>query len=252
MKKETYRAVVIDDEQNAIDVLRLLLQEHCPQVAVCGCTTSSEDGITLIKKELPHIVFLDIEMPKLNGFQLLEQVHDIYFHLIFTTAYDQYALKAFKFSALDYLLKPIMPDELKNAVARLEPGGRQYSDKLKVLEQNLKATRGDKPPERMVLPHAKGCLFQKVDDIIYCEAYNTYTKFFIEGKPPIMVSKPLGEIDELLADAGFYRTHRQFLVNLKKITEFIRTDGGFIIMTNGEQIPISRNKRQEFINLCLR
>src|SRR5688500_14592008 len=116
MKKETYKAVIIDDEQNAIDVLQLLLLECCPEVQVCGSTINSETGIELVRKELPDIVFLDIEMSKLNGFQLLEQVSDIYFYLIFTTAYDQYALKAFKFSALDYLLKPIIADELKAAV----------------------------------------------------------------------------------------------------------------------------------------
>ncbi len=252
MKKETYKAVIIDDEQNAIEVLRLLLHEHCPQVKVSGSTTSSEEGITLIRTGLPDIVFLDIEMPKLNGFQLLEQVQDIFFHLIFTTAYDQYALKAFKFSALDYLLKPIMPDELKGSVDKLLQGGRLYQDKLKVLEKNMDAMKTARLPERIVLPHAKGFFFQKVEEIIYCEAYNTYTKFFIEGKPPLMISKPLGEIEEMLTSARFFRTHRQFLVNIKKIIEFIRTDGGMVVMSNGEQIPISRNKRQEFIDVCIR
>ncbi len=252
MEKETYKAVIIDDEQNSIDVLQMLLKEHCPKVKLCSSTTSSEEGITLIKTLQPDIVFLDIEMPKYNGFQLLEQVHDIYFHLIFTTAYDKYALKAFKYSALDYLLKPIMADELKGAIDKLLQGGRYYQEKIKVLEQSIQATKTNKPPERIVLPHAKGYLFQKVDEIVYCEAYNTYTKFFIQGNQPFMISKPLGEVEEVLEGAGFFRTHRHFLINIKKITEYIRTDGGFIVMSNGEQIPIARNKRQEFIDLCMR
>jgi len=230
----------------------MLVKEHCPEVKLPGSTTSSEEGITLIKTLLPDIVFLDIEMPKYNGFQLLEQVHDIYFHLIFTAAYDQYALKAFKFSALDYLLKPILANELKSAIGKLGQGGRYYQEKIKVLEQSIQATKTNKAPERIVLPQAKGYLFQKVDEILYCEAYNTYTKFFIEGKQAIMISKPLGEVEEILTDAGFFRPHRHFLINVKKIIEFIRTDGGYLVMSNGEQIPIARNKPQEFIDLCMR
>lgn len=252
MDKENYKAVIIDDEQNSIDVLKLLLQEHCPPVKLSGSTTSSEEGISLIKRLVPDIVFLDIEMPKYNGFQLLEQVNDIFFHLIFTTAYDQYALKAFKFSALDYLLKPIKVDELKGAIDKLGKGDRYYQEKIKVLEQSIQGTKTNKPPERIVLPHAKGYLFQRVDEILYCEAYNTYTKFFLEGKSPIMISKPLGEVEEILECAGFFRTHWHFLINIKKITEFIRTEGGYLVMSNGEQIPIARNKRQEFINVCMR
>ncbi|MEJ7681303.1 MAG: response regulator [Segetibacter sp.] len=203
MEKEIYKAVIIDDEQNSIDVLQMLLQEHCPEVKLSGSTTSSEEGIFLIKRLLPDIVFLDIEMPKYNGFQLLEKVHDIFFHLIFTTAYDQYALKAFKFSALDYLLKPIKVDELKGAISKLQKGDRHYHEKIKVLEQNIQATKINKTLERIILPHIKGYLFQKVDEILYCEAYNTYTKFFIEGKLPMMISKPLGEVEEILEGSGF-------------------------------------------------
>ncbi len=116
----------------------------------------------------------------------------------------------------------------------------------------MEATKTTKPRERIVLPHTKGYLFQKVDEILYCEAYNTYTKFFIEGKPTIMISKTLGEVEEILEGLVFFRSHRHFLINIGKISEYVRTDGGFIVMTNGEQIPIARNKRQKFINLCMR
>jgi two-component system, LytTR family, response regulator len=244
-----YNAIIIDDEQNAIDVLQLLLKEHCPEVTVIGQTISSVEGIRLIENLTPDIVFLDIEMPRLNGFQMLEKVSDIHFHLIFTTGYEQYAVKAFKSSALDYLLKPIMAQELKNAVKKLQQLDKRYYDKVRVLEQNMQAIKNNHPPERIILPHTKGYLFQKVNEILYCEALNTYTKFYIEGKPPLMITKPLGEIEEILISAFFFRTHRHYLVNLKKIIEFMRNDGGFIIMSNGDQLPVSRNKRQMFIQV---
>lgn len=144
-----------------------------------------------------------------------------------------------------------MANELKNAIAKLSNGDKHYQEKIKVLEENIQAIKTNNPPERIVLPHSKGYLFQKVDEILYCEAYNTYTKFFIEGKQPIMISKPLGEVEDILADAGFFRTHRHFLISIKKITEFVRADGGFVVMSNGEQIPLARNKRQEFIDFCI-
>src|SRR5215207_3160332 len=224
MNNKKYRAVIIDDEQAAIDVLRLLLQEHCPEVKVCYSTLDSEEGVQLIREHQPDVVFLDIEMLRLNGFQLLEKVQDIYFHLIFTTAYDQYAIKAFKYCAMDYLLKPIMADELKTAVAKLHDDNPRYYEQTKVLEQNLQAVKEARAPERIILPQAKGYLFQKVEEILYCEAFNTYTKFFIEGKLPLLISKPLGDVEEILHSAGFFRTHRQFLVNIKKMVEFVRTD----------------------------
>jgi two-component system LytT family response regulator len=242
-------AVLIDDEPGALAVMQLLLQKHCIQINIIGKTSNSVEGAALIKAKKPDIVFLDIEMPQLNGFQLLEQVEDIDFHLIFTTAYDQYAVQAFRYSAVDYLLKPIVAEDLVNAMARLEQRTKGNREQVQALEQNIHAIRNQQVPDRITLPHTRGYIFQKTADIIYCEAHNTYTKFYIEGKEPLLISKPLGDVEEMLNGGPFFRTHRQYLVNIQKITELLRTDGGFLLMSDGQEIPIVRTRRQELLDL---
>jgi two-component system LytT family response regulator len=245
-----FRAVIIDDEPDAVAVLQLQLQSHCPQVQVVASTTYSEQGEALLRLHQPDLLFLDVEMPRLNGFQLLERVEDLDFQVIFTTAYDQYALRAFRFSALDYLLKPIDIVGLTSAVARLERRKHASPQQLDILREQLE--QAPKLPERIALPHLKGYLFQEVAEIIYCEASNTYTRFFMEGKrEPMLVSWPLGELESLLS-GPFFRIHRQYLVQLKKINELLRTDGGSVIMSNGDQLPIARNRRQELIELLVK
>ena len=245
----SWTAVLIDDEPGALAVMQLLLQKHCIQVNIVGKTSNSAAGADLIRSKKPDIVFLDIEMPQLNGFQLLEQLEDVNFHLIFTTAYDQYAVQAFRYSAVDYLLKPIVPEDLVNAMTRLEQRTTGNREQIQVLEQNIQSIRNHQVPDRITLPHTRGYLFQKVADIIYCEAHNTYTKFFIEGKDPLLISKSLGDVEEMLNGGPFFRTHRQYLVNIQKITELLRTDGGFLLMSNGQEIPIVRTRRQELLDM---
>jgi two-component system, LytTR family, response regulator len=242
-------AVLIDDEPGALAVMQLLLQKHCIQVNIVGKTSNSVEGAALIKARKPDIVFLDIEMPQLNGFQVLEQVADIDFHLIFTTAYDQYAVQAFRYSAVDYLLKPIVAEDLVNAMKRLELRSKGNREQVQALEQNIQSIRNHQLPDRITLPHTRGYIFQKTADIIYCEAHNTYTKFYIEGKEPLMISKPLGDVEEMLQGGCFFRTHRQYLVNIQKITELLRTDGGFLLMSDGQEIPIVRTRRQELLDM---
>lgn len=242
-------AVLIDDEPGALAVMQLLLQKHCIQINIVGKTSNSVEGAALIKAKRPDIVFLDIEMPQLNGFQVLEQVEDIDFHLIFTTAYDQYAVQAFRYSAVDYLLKPIVAEDLINAMARLESRYKGNREQMQALEQNIQSVRNQQFPDRITLPHTRGYIFQKTADIIYCEAHNTYTKFYIEGKEPLMISKPLGDVEEMLNGGPFFRTHRQYLVNIQKITELLRTDGGFLLMSDGQEIPIVRTRRQELLDM---
>lgn len=242
-------AVLIDDEPGALAVMQLLLQKHCIQINIVGKTSNSVEGAALIKAKRPDIVFLDIEMPQLNGFQVLEQVEDIDFHLIFTTAYDQYAVQAFRYSAVDYLLKPIVAEDLINAMTRLESRYKGNREQMQALEQNMQSVRNQQFPDRITLPHTRGYIFQKTADIIYCEAHNTYTKFYIEGKEPLMISKPLGDVEEMLNGGPFFRTHRQYLVNIQKITELLRTDGGFLLMSDGQEIPIVRTRRQELLDM---
>jgi two-component system LytT family response regulator len=247
--KEKYKTIIIDDEPHAIEVLQILLEKNCKQVEVAGTATKSIEGISLIDHLIPDLVFLDIEMPRMNGFQLLDELHDLHFHLIFTTAYDQYAVKAFRYSALDYLMKPIVAKELIEAINKLPEKSHIEKDHLKVTEENLHTIKSHSIPERIVLPHAKGYTFLKIDEIIYCEAMSSYTKLIIEGKPPLVISKGLGDIEELLKDASFFRAHRQYLINTKKIQELIREDGGCLLLTNGVKIPLARNRKEEFLAL---
>jgi len=244
-------AVVVDDESNALTVMEILLKKYCPNVKILALVNNSKGAVQLIKDHKPDIVFLDIEMPQLNGFQILEQVSDESFHLIFTTAYDQYAVKAFKYSAIDYLLKPIERNELIAAVARIDLQDKTRTERISVLENNMVKPESKSKIETIALPHAKGYLFQPMADIVFCESNNTYTTFYIKNKTPLLISKSLGEIENILSPDLFFRVHRQYLVNLKEITELIRADGGSVTMSTGQNLPISRNRKDELLKLLM-
>jgi len=251
--KEKYKAVIIDDEPYSIDVLTMLLTRNdVHDIEIAGTTTESTEGIQLINQLQPDVVFLDIEMPRLNGFQLLDQVQNLYFHLIFTTAYDKYAVKAFRYSALDYLMKPINAKELDEAVAKLPLKKKVDKEHLKMTEKNLQTLTAHTIPDQIILPHAKGYLFQKIEAIIYCEAMGAYTKFFTENKQAFITSKALSEVEELLTDSYFFRIHRQYIVNIKKVQEMLREDGGLLLMSNGAKIPVARNRKDEFFTMIKR
>jgi two-component system LytT family response regulator len=244
------RAIIIDDEPYAVEVLQMNLQQHCPKVQVVATTTDSQQGEDLLRKHRPDVLFLDIEMPKLNGFQLLERVDDLFFQIVFTTAYDRYALRAFRFSALDYLLKPIDVYELIRVVERLERMQIPVPSQIELLKEQMQEPT--KTPTRIALPNLRGYVFQEVADIMYCESNNTYTYIFLDGKQePIVISSSLGDLEEVL-DNGFFRIHRQYLVNVNKITELLRTDGGMVIMDNGKELPLARNRRQELFELMVK
>ena len=238
-------AIIIDDEPNAVVVLQKLLEKHCPNVQVIAATTSSIMGLKKIKELHPSIVFLDIEMPQMNGFQLLTELDDISFHLIFTTAYDQFAVKAFKFNALDYLLKPIDPTELQQAIKKTDDKPVFLPQQLQHLAELLEHRETENIPVRIALPHAKGYKFISVTDILYCESESNYTLLYLANEPNFTVCKTLGEIEEILPSSMFLRVHRSYLVNTKKIKEMIKSDGGFLVMENNAEIPVSRNKKDE-------
>ena len=247
MKTEAakHTAIIIDDEPNALVVLQKLLAIHCPQVQVVASASSSKEGLEKIKELHPAIVFLDIEMPQMNGFQLLSNLDEINFHLIFTTAYDQFALKAFRFNALDYLLKPIDSDELKKAVKKASEKSELLPQQLQQITEILHESEKGQFPGRIAFPHAKGYRFITLSDIMYCESESNYTILHLLNEPKFTVCKTLSEIEEILAPSHFFRIHRSYLVNTKKIKEFIKSDGGFLIMENRSEIPVSRNKREE-------
>lgn len=238
-------AIIIDDEPNAVIVLQKLLEIYCPNVNVVAAVTNSILGLKKIRELHPSIVFLDIEMPQMNGFQMLTELGEINFHLIFTTAYDQFAVKAFKYNALDYLLKPIDPTELKLAIKKADDKPAFLPEQLQHLSELLEHRESENNPVRIALPHAKGYKFISVADILYCESESNYTLLHLVSEPNFTVCKTLGEIEEILPSSIFLRVHRSYLVNTKKIKEIIKSDGGFLVMENNAEIPVSRNKKDE-------
>jgi two-component system LytT family response regulator len=246
------RAIIVDDEQNNVDNLLILLEKHCPQVAVVATANNAVDGKKLIQELHPDILFLDIQMPGQNGFGLLSSLSSYSFEVIFVTGFDQYSIQAIRFSALDYLLKPIDHLELESAVKRAELKFLQKSQNLQ-LENLMKLLhQGQQRIEhRIALPSAKETRFIKTSQIIRCEAENNYTVFFLAGGEKLVVSKPMFEYDELLADYGFIRCHNSHLVNKAYVKSWIREDSGYLLLEDGIQVPISRQKREQ-IKLALK
>lgn len=246
-------AIIIDDELNSRQTLKLLLAQLCPQVKVVGEADHADAGIALLHKTNPDIVFLDIEMPGKNGFELLADVQAYAFDLIFTTAYHEHAVKAFRFSALDYLLKPIDPDELVSAVAKCgqkkaPKEGTQQLDVLKEMWQQLQAKNNSEPlQQKIALSNQDGIHIVTINDIVWCEALGSYTKFHFLNKSHMLVSKIIKEYEEMLHEYNFIRVHNTFLVNANYIVKYIKGDGGQLIMNDGSEIEVSRRKKDEVI-----
>ena len=245
-------AVIIDDEQNNIDNLEGLLKIYCPQVRVRGIAMNADEGVALIKQLQPKLIFLDIQMPGKNGFDMLNDLQDYSFEIILITAYDQYGIKAIKFSAVDYLLKPLDIEELKNAVqkAELRIKERMRNHELENLLQLLRH-REEKATHKLGLPALKETRFVNPKDIIRCESSNTYTSFYISTGEKIVVSKPIYEYEELLSDFGFVRCHQSHLVNKEYIKSWIKGDGSYLVMQNGDEIPVSKSKKEMLSRLLL-
>lgn len=238
-------AVIIDDEINNIDNLEGLLKKYCPQVQVTGTAMNADEGITLIKKLQPKLIFLDIQMPGKNGFDMLSDLPDHNFEIILITAHDQYGIKAIKFSAVDYLLKPLDIEELKRAIQKAAQRIKEkmQNHELENLLQLLK-NREEKSAHKLALPTLKETRFVSPRDIIRCESSNAYTSFYISTGEKIVVSKPIYEYEELLSDFGFIRCHQSHLVNKEYIKSWVKGDGGYLILQNGNEIPVSKSKKE--------
>lgn len=244
------RTLLLDDEPNSIALLRHLMANHCPELEIVGAYTDAYEGLAAIRRDRPELVFLDIEMPKLNGFELLNQCQPLQFKVIFTTAYNQYAVRAFKYSALDYLLKPIAEEELvaavrKAAASPVLPDLRQYD----VLQQFNPLRQAQ--PQKMVIPTLEGLIFIDITDVIHADSDGSYTRVWLAGGESILVSKSLKEVEEMLHFDFFYRAHHSHLINLQHIKKYLRADGD-VLMSNGRTVPVARSKRQEFLELVLR
>lgn len=243
------KAIIIDDEKTSRETLQGLLRRYCKNVEVIGEGDGFHSGMEIIKKNKPDVVFLDIQMPDGSGFKLLEEIGDINFEVIFSTAYDQFAIKAIKYSALDYLLKPINPEDLITAIEKLEAKISKGKDNtgVKFLLDSIKYPTSDK--KKIVLSTSEGMHIVDIDNIIRCESEDYYTKFFLKEGKVIMVSKTLKENEELLAEYNFIRPHKSHLINLKYVKSFLRIDGGSIVMTDGSNVPVSRRKREQIVDI---
>ncbi|MBU2950905.1 LytTR family DNA-binding domain-containing protein [Tamlana agarivorans] len=238
------KTIIIDDELHNQENLKRLLEKNCPDTLVLATASSADEGLMLIEKHQPDLVFLDIEMPKKNGFNMLEELQEVNFEVIFVTAYNKYVLKAIRSCALDYLMKPVVISELKKAVENVLKvvAQKKENHKLKTLVENLKNNQG---PKKIALPTAEELFFVSVDTIIHCKAENNYTMFYMTDKQSILVSRTLKEWDELLSVYGFIRTHQSHLINKIHVKSYVKKDGGYIVMNDGSIISVSKYKKEQ-------
>ncbi len=243
------RGIIVEDERHSRETLRGMLDRYCKNVEIVAETDSYRGGLKEIREHNPDVVFLDIQMPDGSGFRMLEELDEIDFEIIFTTAFDQFAIKAIKYSALDYLLKPIDPEELVRALKKVETklSHQKVNQNIQVLLDNIKARDAD--PHKIILSTSEKIHIIETDQIIRCESDNYYTNFFLSDGKKILVSKTLKENEQLLSDHNFIRPHKSHLVNVKFIKGFLKYDGGYIEMTDGSRIPVSRRKREKIIEV---
>lgn len=234
------KAILIDDEISNLENLGTLLEKHCPQVTILATTQNVAEAVEAIKKYSPDLVFLDIQMGEQTGFDVLRQLPTRNFEVIFVTAYDQYGIQAVKFAALDYLLKPIDIQELRDAVSKAKQklATQIPTSQLDFLLQQLK--KPETNVSKIALQMQSEIRYVALSEIIRCEADNTYTHFFLSGNEKILVSKSLKEYADLLRPNGFLRTHQSHLVNPKYVKSWLKEDGGVLLLMSGEKIPISK------------
>lgn len=239
------KSIIVDDEKHGRENLAGLLKEYCREINIVGEAASVEEAIKLINECKPDLIFLDIEMPGKNGFELLEHFHQFDFEVIFVTAYDSYAIKAIRFSAADYILKPINYKELQNAVHKVAAIIRSKKENYRL--RNLLDNIQQPQHAKIGLPTSDKVDFVDVNDIVYCKSEGSYTTIYLLDKQ-ILVSKNIGEFEDLLAEHSFLRVHKTFLVNLNHVAAYLKTDGGTLEMTGGAKIPISRRRKELVVN----
>lgn len=243
-------ALIIDDEPYCCEVLLMLLERHCPDVKVLAMCSSAMEGMKAIRELKPSLVFLDVEMPRMNGFEMLEQLSVINFDLVFTTSYDQYALKAIRFSAIDYLLKPIDRAELEAAVKKvLNRTSIPTAQQLEILLQKMNHTQTS--ISRVAMPTMEGLLMVAIADIVACESDSNYTIVKLKDNQKIVVSRTLKEIEEMLEDHAFLRIHHSHLVNLNEVNRYVKGEGGYVVMTDGSNVDVSRSKKDNLVKRLL-
>jgi two-component system, LytTR family, response regulator len=243
------RVILVDDEANALNALKAKLHMCERGVDIIGMYTSPVEAYEAILEMKPDIVFLDVEMPEITGLGLAAKLKDFPGKIIFTTAHKEYAIQAYKTNAMDYLLKPIDIDELSDSLKRYEEKHKpNTTDQVLGAMKDLLLKAGS-PVEKIALPTLEGLLFVNPGEIIYLEAEDNYTKFFLDDGQKIVVSKTIREFEEILEKHNFLRVHHSFIVNLKKVSRYIKGSTGTVVMDNGSNIPVSVRKKQQFLNL---
>lgn len=243
------KAVIIDDEPAMQQVNRVLLNEYFPEITISGVAGSVESGIQLIKEQQPNLVLLDIELGAGTGFQVLQQLKPYSFKVVFITGHNSYALKAIKFSALDYILKPVNETEFQTAIQKATDEIAKQENHQQQTQHLLDTFKKEINPKKLVLKTAESLHIIDIGDIQFCQSDNSYTTFFLENNEKIVVSKSIGEYEEILSDFSFFRPHQSYLVNLNHVKKIDKSDGGFIIMKNKKEIPVSVRQKKKLISL---
>jgi two-component system LytT family response regulator len=239
------RAIIVDDELKSCESLKVILNEFCSNVRVVQMVHTVKDALTAIQNCEPDVVFLDIHLNSETGFDLLERIDEINFDIIFITAFPEHALKAIKYSAIDYLLKPINIDDLKAAIDKLKKAQPENNIRKKVnlLIQSLNRNKQN----RLAVPVADGITFLSIDEIIYCEGSSNYTNFCLQNGKKYLVAKTLKEYEEMLSNHNFLRIHNSYLVNVNEIRKYFKGDGGYVLMSNDDKLDVSKRKKEYFL-----
>lgn len=243
-----YTALIVDDEKHQQEILSGMIRNDFPEIMLQGICSSVEEGLQRIPQLKPDLVFLDVMMPPLTGFDLLSRLEKVDFEIIFCTSYEQYAIRAFQVSAVDYLLKPFDTVQLRAALKRFEERIRLKlsARHVEVLLQNVHQQTRDKT--KIALPTRQGFVFVEAGDIIRCESDNVYTVFYFTDRTKLMVSRSIKEWENLLGDFRFFRIHASHLVNMQYVKEYIRGEGGTVRMEDGSEVEVSRRKKEDFLN----
>lgn len=244
----TLTAILVDDEINSLENLQQKITAFCPHVKIAAMSQIPEQAIVLIHQLKPNVLFLDIEMPQMNGFKMLEELNDMDFDIVFTTAYSHYTIDAIRLSAFDYLVKPIVVSELQNCIGRLlQKHSIKTKEKLHVLLQSLQQS---KTQENKIAIHTfDGIVFLQIKSIIHIEASANYCKIILDKESPLLVTGLLKDFEEMLLQYNFYRIHNSHLINMVYIKKYLRGEGGQLVMQNGDVIEVSRRKKEEFVKL---
>lgn len=240
------KAVILDDEKHSVATLAWKIRKFCPDVEIVSEFTDAPEALEYLKNQPPDLLFLDIEMPRLNGFELLEELgEEIDFEVILTTAYDEFGIRAVKANVLDYLLKPVQNKELKAAIEKVS---KKRGEGSKVLFSNKKPEEEKSRKSKIALATKESIEFVNPNDIISCSSDSNYTMIFLTGGKKKLISKTLKEVESWLAPHNFFRTHNSHLVNLDHIKEYIRSDGGYLVLSNGNTLPVARNRKDDLLN----